>query len=90
MREAASFREDDHLPEMYPAGEEEKQERPPGNQEEAALMENPATWDLTEEIIGTAIRKNQEEADAFGRIGWSLAKDIAEALRNAGLLKEGP
>lgn len=53
-------------------------------------MENPATWGLTEEIIDTAIRKNQEEADAFGRIGWSLAKGIAEALRNAGLLNEGP
>jgi len=53
-------------------------------------MENPATWDLTEEIIAEAIRKNQEETDAFGRIGWSLAKDIAEALRTAGLLNEGP
>lgn len=49
-------------------------------------MENPAGWDPAEKVISDAIRKNQEETNAFGRIGWSLAKDIADALRNAGLL----
>ena len=80
----------DGLPEVLPEGKEEERLAEREAQEDAALMENPATWDLTEEIIAEAIRKNQEETDAFGRIGWSLAKDIAEALRTAGLLNEGP
>lgn len=91
MREAASFREDGHLPEMYPAGEEERQERPPGGQEEAALMENPATWGpaerIIDEILGKIILgwgKSGEEITC----GLSAARQIADALRNAGLLKE--
>lgn len=51
-------------------------------------MENPASWGRAERIISRTIQANQEETGAFGRIGWSLPKQIAEALRKAGLLKE--
>ena len=41
-----------------------------------------------EQVIDAAIRKNQEETDAFGRIGYLLAQEIAEALREKGMLNE--
>jgi len=41
-----------------------------------------------EKIIDEALRCNAEETGTFGRIGWSAAKDIADALRQAGLLKD--
>src|SRR6185437_6930929 len=47
----------DGLPEVLPEGKEEERLAEREAQEDAALMENPATWDLTEEIIAEAIRK---------------------------------
>lgn len=48
-------------------------------------MENPATWGQAEKIISAVIR-DDDEATANGIAGWSLPKQIAEALRDAGLI----
>ena len=50
-------------------------------------MENPATWSRTERIINDTFFEWQI-AQAEGRFGQSLAKTIAEALREEGLLNE--
>ncbi len=57
-------------------------------------MENPATWSKAERIISDTMRDRalanykSVQAGHGPIIGWSLAKCIAEALRNAGLLVE--
>ena len=50
-------------------------------------MENPATWGAAENTIDKAL-KQAERDRRLGIIGWSLPKQIAEALREAGLLRE--
>jgi len=52
-------------------------------------MENPATWGEAEKVIHDVMMKDhyakQEEP---GLCGLSLPRQIADALRKAGLLKE--
>jgi hypothetical protein len=48
-------------------------------------MENPAAWTEAEKIINKAYR-DWWEACERGMVGTSLAKTVADALRNAGLL----
>lgn len=50
-------------------------------------MENPATWGLAENVIRNAIVQDHY-ARQEGAIGLSLPRKIADALRDAGLLKE--
>ena len=50
-------------------------------------MENPATWSEAEKVIDAALTA-ATRAQFAGKYGWSTAKQIAEALRQAGLLKE--
>jgi hypothetical protein len=50
-------------------------------------MENPDTWGKAEKVIAEAVRE-AAVAHQHGIIGWSQPKRIAEALRQAGLLKE--
>ena len=58
---------------------------------EKIVAENPATWGEPEKIIDEVLDdywRNRARPDPM--IGWSLAKMIAEALRNAGLLLDQP
>jgi hypothetical protein len=50
-------------------------------------MENPATWGRAEGIISRAYAEWSESRNK-GIIGLSLARQIADALRDAGLLIE--
>lgn len=50
-------------------------------------MENPATWGPAEHAINDAYGKWFERHDK-GYVGLSLARAIADALRDADLLKE--
>jgi hypothetical protein len=50
-------------------------------------MENPATWGKAEKVIDQA-HKDYWKARKDGVIGWSLIHTIAEALREAGLLRD--
>ena len=50
-------------------------------------MENPATWKNAENVIHNAIVQDHY-AQQEGKIGLSLVRKIADALRLAGLLKE--
>jgi hypothetical protein len=52
-------------------------------------VENPATWGDTENVIHNAIIQDHY-AKQEGRAGFSLARKIADALREAGLLKDAP
>ena len=52
-------------------------------------MENPATWGAAENVIHNAIVKDHYAMQAEpGLCGFSLPKQIADALRTAGLLTE--
>jgi len=48
-------------------------------------MENPSTWDEAVKVIDRALTAANRSAFA-GTYGWSTAKQIAEALREANLL----
>jgi hypothetical protein len=50
-------------------------------------MENPATWGDAEKVIHDALYR-AAEAQAAGICGLSTARRIADALRDAELLKE--
>lgn len=50
-------------------------------------MENPDTWGQAEKVIHEA-HQDYWKHRAEGRIGLSLARQIADALRKAGLLRE--
>ena len=50
-------------------------------------MENPATWGEAEKIIDRTLTAGNRAA-LRGEVGWSLAKQIAEALREACLLRD--
>lgn len=53
------------------------------------MVENPATWNEAEKIIEEVLCKhyeNMQHPDPL--IGFSLPKQIAEALRDAGLLND--
>jgi hypothetical protein len=52
-------------------------------------MENPATWGDAENVIHNAIVKDHY-AKQGGKVGLSLARQIADALREAKLLNEVP
>jgi hypothetical protein len=52
-------------------------------------MENPATWGKAERIVDKAIG-DHDTAMQRGITGLSLVRHITDALREAGLLKEGP
>ena len=59
----------------------------------ALLMENPATWGPAEKIIQETYMKwyeSQYEPAGITVFGLSLYRQIADALRSAGLLKEEP
>lgn len=52
-------------------------------------MENPATWNDAEKTIDRVLDqhyRNLHSDDPY--VGWSLPKQIAEALRAEGLLNE--
>jgi hypothetical protein len=52
-------------------------------------MENPTTWGLAEKVIRNVIEKDHYAKLAEPELcGFSLEKQIADALRAAGLLKE--
>lgn len=52
-------------------------------------MENPATWGVAENVIHDAIVKDHyAKQEKPGLCGLSLPRQIADALRKAGLLKE--
>ena len=51
------------------------------------MAENPADWKKAEHVIADALNKALE-GRAAGLVGWSTPKQIAEALREADLLKE--
>lgn len=51
------------------------------------MAENPATWKTAERVIDKAITQARR-ADFAGIYGWSMAKQIAEALRKVELLRE--
>lgn len=51
-------------------------------------MENPASWGKTERVISEAIQEHAKDM-AEHRMGLSLERTISDALRQAGLLKEG-
>jgi len=51
-------------------------------------MENPATWGELEKVISAALR-SVEFGRSNGMIGLSAARQIADALRAAGLVKDG-
>jgi hypothetical protein len=50
-------------------------------------MENPGSWGEAEKIIDAAHKKWWGNRDK-GKIGLSLPRQIADALRDAGLLNE--
>lgn len=50
-------------------------------------MENPATWGKAERVINDALYA-ADRAQLAGRVGFSRARQITLALRNAGLLTE--
>jgi hypothetical protein len=50
-------------------------------------MENPATWGRAERVISDAY-EDWWKGHSRGRVGLSLARQIADALRNAGLLRD--
>jgi len=50
-------------------------------------MENPATWGLAEEIIDKAYKDYWTDR-AGGVTGLSLARRVADALREANLLRD--
>lgn len=50
------------------------------------MAENPATWGRAEKIISDTLDKAQAAHEA-GMCGWSTPKQIAEALKMAGLLR---
>lgn len=53
-------------------------------------MENPATWGPAEHVIDDVLRDDREnKAMAEPRIGASLPRRIADALRAEGLLVDG-
>lgn len=52
------------------------------------MAENPAYWTPAEKTISEAL-SDYEKSLAAGIVGWSRVKCIAEALREAGHLKEG-
>jgi hypothetical protein len=51
-------------------------------------MENPATWGEAEQIVCNAYI-SWHAANEEGHVGLSLPRTITDALREAGLLKEG-
>jgi hypothetical protein len=51
-------------------------------------MENPDTWGEAERIVSTAYLEWAADRDK-GVIGLSLTRRVTDALRKAGLLKEG-
>ena len=51
------------------------------------MAENPATWGEAERVIARALRE-ADQAHREQLVGWSTPKRVAEALRDAGLLKE--
>lgn len=48
-------------------------------------MENPASWGEAERVVEAAIIA-AERGTRAGRVGWSMTKQITNALREAGLL----
>lgn len=53
------------------------------------MAENPATWGPLEKAIAEAL-KQADEGRAAGRIGLSTVRQIADKLRETGLVKEQP
>lgn len=53
-------------------------------------MENPATWGPAEKVISKAWTDWTDWTQREGRIGLSLPKTIASALREADLLSDVP
>lgn len=54
-------------------------------------MENPVTWGKAEHVVQEAlarVRRNEEQPHGQRRYGLSVARQITDALREAGLLKE--
>jgi len=51
-------------------------------------MENPATWGVAEKVIHSVLAGRIQPGEG-SRSGLSVAPQIADALREAGLLKEG-
>ncbi len=51
------------------------------------MAENPACWTPAEKTIHRAL-SDYEKSMAAGIVGWSRVKCVAEALREAGHLKE--
>lgn len=50
-------------------------------------MENPATWGEAERVIHSVLASTARAGEGF-RYGLSVERQIADALRKAGLLKE--
>ena len=50
-------------------------------------MENPATWTAAEHVIGQALEQSYDDT-AAGILGQSAVRMIADALREAGMLRE--
>lgn len=50
-------------------------------------MENPATWGKAERVVADAMEA-ADEAYRTGYVGLSTVRQITDALREAGLLKE--
>lgn len=50
-------------------------------------MENPATWGRAEHVVADALERAHEQ-DAQHVVGLSHIRQITDALRAAGLLKE--
>ena len=53
------------------------------------MMESQATWGEAEHVIYDALKK-ADKAALIGVIGLSKPRRIADALRDAGLLKDTP
>lgn len=53
-------------------------------------MENPTTWGVAEHVIhDVMVKDHYAKQEEPGLCGLSLPRQIADALREAGLLNEG-
>jgi hypothetical protein len=51
------------------------------------MMENPATWGRAERVVSDALEAALKARDE-GYVGFSTPRQITDALRREGLLKE--
>lgn len=58
-----------------------------GARREEISVENPATWGPVEKVIHETIKRHRDNHLA-GTVGLSRVRMIADALREAGLIKE--